>query len=92
MLCGANQFVGEPVPISAAAALDEESAPTLRDNGGGGGRTGRVRREEVSGEPSKTYSIEVAKARLDRCTVGLLEEWGDTKLVIRHWFPWMEFT
>lgn len=36
--------------------------------------------------------IELAKHRLDRCVVGLLEEWEDTLSAVKYWFPWMEFT
>lgn len=37
------------------------------------------------------YGIGLAKERLDRCVVGLLEEWKDTLSVVKHWFPWMKF-
>lgn len=41
--------------------------------------------------PDREYSIGLAKSRLNRCAVGLLEEWEDTKTIMKHWFPWMEF-
>lgn len=53
-----------------------------RVNGDGGGGGGAVRR----------YDVGLAKARLDRCVVGLLEDWEGTKAVMKHWFPWMHFT
>ena len=34
-------------------------------------------------------TLEVAKARLSQCVVGLQEDWPGTKRMLRHWAPWL---
>lgn len=61
-------------------------------SGEGGGGSVLHNETEERRRGKRGYDLGLAKARLDRCVVGLLDEWEDTKAVMKHWFPWMEFT
>lgn len=34
--------------------------------------------------------VELALQRAEKCAVGILEQWDDTRHVLRHWFPWFQ--
>lgn len=45
---------------------------------------------ELEQEALTGISFDLASKRLNRCVVGLTEEWEDSKLVIDFWYPWID--
>eukprot|EP00611_Tribonema_gayanum_P013161 TRINITY_DN2395_c3_g2_i2.p1 TRINITY_DN2395_c3_g2~~TRINITY_DN2395_c3_g2_i2.p1 ORF type:complete len:397 (+),score=169.24 TRINITY_DN2395_c3_g2_i2:122-1192(+) len=87
---------------TSAAKLDDGTPPFFTDEGmvDAGCKllneavvhTGREI-NEFTQEPvhALPYTLELAQSRLNRCVVGLLDRWDDTKATLAKWFPWMVY-
>lgn len=47
--------------------------------------------DEVQVPPTITEAVTAeALANVQKCVVGILERWNETKTVMKHWFPWID--
>jgi hypothetical protein len=87
-------ILDEGMSEAGCRALADEKHTTGRiigtgtSNGGGGGLT------DLSLPPPLSRDAEdrAIEQNLPRCAVGILEQWAETKRVLRHWFPWLDFS